>query len=252
MKINIALGVSRDWLSYSATTVASILYNASEEDLYNFFILSDGFNSQEKNIFYSLNEIKASKFYFIEMDNSAFEGAVHDWLGVSASYRLKLSSLVDEEKILYLDSDIIALDNIKELYRYDISNFYLAAVEDKCGNIMKSRVGLNETQIFFNSGVLLLNLEMFRRDNLEKIIFETLRSSTYYTDQDAINDVCKDKILSLPLKYNIVPGGIYSGRENERDEAYAAPVLYHFAEKPWNQKCITRIDDWERFRSLIL
>lgn len=148
MRINIALGASRDWLSYSATTVASVLCKANEEDEYHFYIISDGFNTVEKNYFYSLNKIKVSEFNFIAIDNSEFDGAIHDWLGVSSSYRLKLSSLVNEGKILYLDSDIIALNDISNLYKHDISNYYLAAIEDKFSKFMKGRVKLDSNQTF--------------------------------------------------------------------------------------------------------
>lgn len=250
-RLNIALGATRDWLIYSATTVASILCNAYPDDSYHFYIISDRFNTKEKNHFYSLNKIKESNFHFLKIDNSEFDGAIHDWLGVSSSYRLKLSSLVNESKILYLDSDIIALDNINELYSYDISDYYLAAVEDKCSSFMKQRVKLNIDQTFFNGGMQLINLDNFRKDNLEEIIFEKLRASKFYTDQDVINDVCRDKILSLPLKYNIVPFGRYTLREQERDEAFNNPVLLHFATKPWKAPDTWKSDEWYEFRALV-
>lgn len=252
MRINIALGASRDWLPYSATTVASVLCQANKDDEYHFYIISDGFNTVEKNYFYSLNEIKVSEFHFIEIDNSEFDGAIHDWLGVSSSYRLKLSSLVDEDKILYLDSDIIALKDISSLYNLDVSNYYLAAVEDKFSKFMKGRVKLDSNQTFFNGGVQLINLNAFRENKLEKIIFQKLRSNNYYTDQDVINDVCRDKIFSLPLKYNIVLGGLYRGREIERNEAFENPVLWHFSVKPWVADDIEYKEDWDYFHSLVL
>lgn len=249
-KINIALTASEDWLKYSAVTAASILYNATSSDNYHFYIVCNNFPEEIKNTFHSLNRIKQAEYSFLVIDDTEFEGAIHDWLGVSAAYRLKLPKLVNEDKILYMDSDVIAMQNVHELYLTDISNYYIAAVEDKCSSIMKVRVGLSAEQTFFNSGVQLMNLKMIREDNLEPVIFEKLRKSTYYTDQDVINDVCRNKILSLPLKYNIVPNGQYSGREEERDEAFRHPVLLHFGCKPWTNRNIGYAANWIKYQEL--
>lgn len=250
-RINIALTASEDWLKYSAITAASILKHAKQDDDYHFYIVCNKFSKKIKKIFYSLDNIKKAEYKFLTVDDSEFEGAIHDWLGVSASYRLKLSKLVDEDKILYLDSDIIAMQDISELYSKDISDYYLAAVEDKCNSMMKGRIGLNKEQTFFNSGLQLINLKMFRDENLEPIIFEKLRASTYYTDQDVINDVCRDKILSLPLKYNIVPNGLYFEREEERDNAFKHPVLLHFEKKPWKNPEVEFAKEWLQYQELL-
>jgi lipopolysaccharide biosynthesis glycosyltransferase len=237
-----------DWMVYASTTVASILFNAHEKEEYNFYILSNKFDKKSKNLFNSLKTIHKSKFHFIKIDDKWFDGAVHDWLGVSASYRLKLSSLINEDKILYLDSDIIAFQNIYELYSTDITNYYLAAVEDKCSKMMGTRIGLAEDETFVNSGMQLINLKKFREDNLEELIFDKLKKSTFYTDQDVINDVCRQKILTLPLKYNIMPISYeYQDKKEEYDRAMQAPVLVHYTAKPWNGGAYP---EWHKMREM--
>ena len=102
MRINIALGISSDWCEYASITAASILTHANKEDEYFFYIMSSEITDMHKKMFYRLNAIKKATYVFIEMDNSYFDGAIHDWLGVSASYRLRLSSLTDVDKIFIL------------------------------------------------------------------------------------------------------------------------------------------------------
>ena len=97
--INIALGMTQDWMKYSQVTIASILDNASISDEYKFYIMSDSFTEEAKNNFEKLCKIKECEFIFLEMNEKDFEGAIHDWLGISSSYRLKLSSTTNEEKI---------------------------------------------------------------------------------------------------------------------------------------------------------
>ena len=215
MKINIAFGISIDWCKYASVTAASVLSNADDNDEYVFYVLSSGITEEHKNIFYRLNKIKKADYVFIEMDNDYFEGAIHDHLGISASYRLCLSSITDLDKVLYLDSDIIAMKNIAELYAIDVSDYYLAAVVDKGHSTMKSRCKLGKDDIFFNSGMQLINLKKFRENNIEAKFFEKLREVLYYTDQDVLNDICRGKILPLHIKYNVMQSNGYVGFKEE-------------------------------------
>ena len=248
--------MTQDWFDFARVTVGSILANARLEDEYHFYIMSNGFCEYDKKIFTSLIKMRPDlptvEFEFLLIDDSYFEGAIHDWLGVSSSYRLRLASLVQESKILYLDSDIVANQDISTLYQTDVSNYYLAAVEDKCSNLMKSRVNLSDEEIFFNGGVQLINLDKFREDNLEEIIMKKLKSSSYYTDQDVINDVCRGKILSLPLKYNIMPcPENYNSRKDEFNSAIENPVLIHFTNKPWLGSNCKHANLWMHYKMMV-
>lgn len=253
-RINIALGMTQYWQRYARVTIASILLNASSKDEYHFYIMSDCFSQDDKRNFIKLSIIKDAEFEFLEMNNADFEGAIHDWLGVSSSYRLKLSSLTDLDKVLYLDSDLIVLKDINELYSTDVSNYYLAAVEDKMSFLMRNRIaGMNAEYPFINGGVQLMNLANFRKDNLEDLIFEKLRSNDKYTDQDVINDICHKKTLSLPLKYNLMlaEGNIYKDRKEELHEARKAPVIIHYTHKPWIDRGTEFADYWLRYNQYL-
>ena len=252
MRINIAYGMTTDWFEYSYVAIASVLSNASDEDDYYFYIMANSFSQEAIDGFNKLKKIRSAEFEFITIDDSYFEGAIHDWLGVSSSYRLHLPSLVNEPKILYLDTDIIALKNIAELYETDISNYYLAAVEDKHGNLMKTRLKFAPEETFFNGGMQLLNLDKFREDGLEAIIMQKLREVLFYTDQDVINDVCRGKILSLPLKYNIMPVmSAYKTRKAEFLETLPNPVLVHFTAKPWKGAKCAHSDKWYFYKNIV-
>ncbi|MCR5265927.1 MAG: glycosyltransferase family 8 protein [Cyanobacteria bacterium RUI128] len=238
-QINIAFGATEEWLRYTYVTICSILANANEKDDYKFYIMCDSVDINFDPMVKCFEKIKHAEYKFIKMDNSEFEGAIHDWLGVSSSYRLKLPSIIDDDKVLYLDSDIIVLSDIAELYNHNIDDYYIAAVEDKCSHFMRERVNLKEGETFINGGVQLMNLKKFREDNLEEIIFNKLRESDFYTDQDVINDVCRSKILQLPLKFNLMPienPGHYVNRRKEFEETLEAPVVIHYTDKPWRSE----------------
>lgn len=253
-QINIAFGATEEWLRYTYVTICSILANASDTDDYKFYIMCDSDDINFGPMVKCFEKIHHAEYKFIKMDNSEFDGVVHDWLGVSASYRLKLPSLSDDDKILYLDSDVIILSDIAELYNHNIDDYYIAGVEDKQSIVMRSRINPKGDERFINSGVMLLNLKKFREDNLEEIIFNKLREIDWYTDQDVINDVCRDKILQLPLKFNLMPvegGDHYVNRREEFEEAFIAPVILHYVIKPWQRKEIKYSECWFYYASTL-
>lgn len=241
-KINIAFGVTNDWIEHSFVVINSILSNSNSNE-YRFYIMSDikenEFNQNFKEFIQKLDMKYSAEYVYIKMDNSEFDGIVHDKrVGISAYYRLKLPSLINEDKIIYLDSDIVVLDDIANLWNYDITNYLFAGVEDKYSDIMKDKSGLSDDDIYINSGVLLMNLKKFREQNIEKIIFEKLKEENNdYSDQDVLNDICRGQILYLPLKFNLMltldDDMAFPKRKEEYNKAIEYPMILHYSLKPW-------------------
>ncbi len=98
-------------------------------------------------------------------------------------------------KMLYLDADVMALADIAELYDIDVNDVELAAVLDKVGHFWI-------TEQYFNSGVLLLNLDKIRESGLFKKCVDFCRErKLIMCDQSALNKFVTDKKI-LPYKYN--------------------------------------------------
>ena len=244
MDIKIAFGVTEDWLEHTFVTMCSILSNAKGvNEKYSFYVLSDISEEKFETLFepikYKLNNIYPFEYKYIKMNNSDFDGVVHDKrVGISAYYRLKLPSLLNEEKVIYLDSDLVVTDDISKLWNYDIDNYYLGAVEDKYSDIMGCQANLPEGETYINSGVMLMNLKNFRCDNLEEKIFKKLcEQDNTYSDQDVLNDICRNKILSLPLRFNLMltrdDPNSFPNRKQEYTESLKTPVILHYSIKPW-------------------
>ncbi len=257
--INIAFGVTKDWLKHTYVTMCSIL-SSGKCNNYKFFIMSDiletDFEVDFKPIYSKLVNICPFEYKYIKMDNSEFSGVVHDKrVGISAYYRLKLGSLTDVDKIIYLDSDVIVLDDIYELWEFDIKDYLIGAVEDKYSELMGWRANLEDGDIYINSGVMLMNLKKFREENIEKQLFDKLREEhNDYSDQDAINDICRDKILYLPLKYNLMltrdDPNAFPKRREEYNIALKSPFILHYAIKPWIIP-VEYSEHWKYFNNII-
>ncbi|MCR5265337.1 MAG: glycosyltransferase family 8 protein [Cyanobacteria bacterium RUI128] len=257
-KINIAFGVTKDWLEYTYTTICSVLSNGADNE-HQFFIMCDIPEEEFKKDFETfqkrLNYPRISPRY-IEMDNSDFEGIVHDErVGVSALYRLRLPSLTDVDKIVYLDSDVVILDDISKLWNYDIENYLVGAVEDKYSDLMTCRADLRDDEIYFNSGVMLMNLKKFREEKLEEKIFDKLKESgNDYSDQDVLNYICQNRVLYLPLKYNLMlttdDPNAFPKRKDEYAQALNQPVILHYSIKPWILP-VQHSEHWRKYNDML-
>ena len=108
-----------------------------------------------------------------------------------------LADLVPEipEKILYLDIDMMAGDDISKLYNIDITDYEYAAVKEKYGSkIIKAD--------YINAGMLLLNMKKIKETKLlEKARFLIKTKKMLFADQDAIYKATTKKLL-LPRIYN--------------------------------------------------
>ena len=259
-RINIAFGITKDWIKYSFVTVCSILSN-SKNNSFKFYFMSDisetEFAERFKDTQEILNTINPQFCYeYLQMNNSDFNGVVHDKrVGISAYYRLKLSSLTNEEKIIYLDSDIVVLDDISKLWNYNIENYLLGAVEDKYSELMCCHAGLKEGDTYINSGVMLMNLKSFREKGLEEKFFKKLKEENNdYSDQDVINDICREQILYLPLRYNLMlttdDPNSFPKRKDEYNEALKSPFILHYSVKPWILP-VQHSEHWRRYSDFL-
>ena len=103
---------------------------------------------------------------------------------------------VDElpSKILYLDNDVVALKDFTDFYNLDITNYDIAGVFDYYGShIYRKKIIIKD---YLNSGVLLMNLDRIRENNLfEKCRIRCRDKEMLLPDQEAINTYCSKKLI---------------------------------------------------------
>lgn len=99
------------------------------------------------------------------------------------------------DKILTLDIDTIVNENISELWDLDLTNYYLAAVEE-------TKISQKEGS-YINMGVAMLNLKKIREDKKDDELIDALNTYWYrYKEQDCFNEFFRGQILILPSDYN--------------------------------------------------
>lgn len=110
------------------------------------------------------------------------------------------------DNILYLDADTIIVGDINSLQAIDLKDDYLAAVKEPQGRYYGNLIGLNNCD-YFNSGVMLLNIRKWKKDNCRANVIENIKNKNFYVypDQDIVNILFKEKIAVLSPEYNHMP-----------------------------------------------
>jgi lipopolysaccharide biosynthesis glycosyltransferase len=165
-------------------------------------------------------------------------------------YRLLLPQILRErDRTIYLDADLVVLESLRCLWDVDLGAHVLGAVRDAASPWAAGTHGTNWHEVgiapdspYFNSGVLLLPLELWRREQLTESALAVLRRvRTRWGDQCAINLVAEGRWLELPRRWNLQTAdvdrrglGWALWRESVED-ALAHPAILHFNErsKPW-------------------
>lgn len=199
----------------------------------------------------SQKKIKALK-KFVEKYHNEFHSYIVDeallqnlkvdrHASIANYYRLLIPEILPETitKVLYLDSDIIVRKPLEELWNTNIDNYYLAAVQDT-GFVDFDRLFMPHDSKYFNSGVLLINLSKWRRDQIHIKVIEFIRKHPeriQFWDQDGLNALVVKQWKELPTKWNAQHGFFFpAGYEIRYADITSDPAIVHFSGnglKPW-------------------
>ena len=196
-------------------------------------------------------EGKSIVFYYVDVTKfPCFPNIIiGNYVTQASYYRLMLSEILPENihKVLYLDGDIVVRHSLLPLWNTDLKGHPIGAVPDvNEGNLeYYHRLNFPPELGYFNSGVLLVNLEYWREHDVVRTFMKCLQEHAdkiQLHDQDVLNIVFSDNKVTLPIKYNFMNGFLlkdgyqydFKKYEKEVEEARKNPVIVHFTpEKPW-------------------
>ena len=99
------------------------------------------------------------------------------------------------DKMLYLDIDMMAGDDISKLYNIDVSDYEYAAVKEKYGSIFL-------WHDYINAGMLLFNMKKVRETGLLEKARKLIKTKKFlFADQTALYKATTSKLL-LPRRFN--------------------------------------------------
>ena len=250
--VHIAYTSDSKYLPYMMVSIHSAIKNKNKSSEYHIHVIAKDLNNKETSILKEMEtdnvKISIHPTEKIDLDLSH--------LGRFASFAVSLQKifiskyLQNVDKVLYLDSDTLVLNDLTKVYKTDIKEDYVAAVKD--GLMYQhpehvTELNLDWRNFYFNSGIMLLNLKKIREDDIvRKAIIYFNTHQEVFGDQDVLNVVFKEKVKPLSYKYNC-NSTFFEEKDAEflsnfykepiastSREVYDNAVILHFAgHKPW-------------------
>lgn len=245
-------------------SLTSLFENNQGEKL-RLYILDSGIGEEDKDKIEKLcGEYEQPNPDFIPSEDvsKVLEMDVESDRGSLAQYaRIFISRHLDAEikRVLYLDCDTIIRKPLRELYDLDLGDNTIAALDDAFSVHYRANLDLEQSDIMFNSGVMLIDMKKWRERNVEPRVLDFIRDRHGFVekgDQGALNAVLSRETYCFDTVYNAVtiffdfsyeemlkyrrPPKYYSKEEVQRavdDPAIVHYTLSFLSKRPWMEGC---------------
>jgi len=256
LRLNVAYSSDDNYARHLGVSMISLFKNNISFDEIYVYIIENNISSTNKKKLNKIADEYERNIIYIPFKELCSDLKTNNNFPLSAYARLFLARIDDIEKIIYLDCDSIICDSFIELWKKDISDYYVAGVQDNVNQFYKLSIGLDKNFRYINSGFLLINIEKWRLHDLERKFMDFIakhKGDVPHHDQGTINAVCKNSILLLHPRYNVLPPMFQFSRKEimkldnvnsyyskeEINEAKQDPCFIHFTNsffnRPWNE-----------------
>lgn len=241
----IFFSVDKNYVPQLKVALCSILENCKNPKEIEFIVLNSGEIEKEE-----IKEIKnfvknySSKVIFYKVKKEKYQKLDPrkrlSHLSSAAYYRLEIPKICKNEKVLYLDCDLVILGNVIDLWKFDLKNKTIGAVLDYY-------LAFVENKREFNSGVLVIDCKKWNKRKYNKKIINFIKNDKKLSlDQEILNKIIKDDWYELPLEWNRQKRAYESNHKEMKitKEYYKKiiknPKIIHYTGriKPWHYRYI--------------
>lgn len=216
--INIFTTADNNYSQHLSVMITSILKNTHADDNIVFHVFDFGIDSKAILAIEQLKKIKNFAIEYIKITEEIFEklqqyksvSSHPDYISISTYVRLVIFDFYkDIKRCLWIDADVIVSESLNELFNYNISDFTIGAVVDIWDwwkPPFKNNLKLKEESLYFNAGILLINLENYNDTDMYTKLISKMKDKEVIldlADQDILNLVFEDDVFILPIKYNL-------------------------------------------------
>ena len=267
-EVKVLYTIDRNYSIFTLISIDSILRNNTSHSKYWFYIAKQNLSLKQENFMRKFIEKRGANVSFIDINNDLINSDKIIYNSPNCNYitsvamaRIFAADLLPKNinKIIYLDADTYVLSDLKDLYNYDIDNNFVGLVLNK-PEVLYPKTFYDFKNGYFNSGVMLINLEKWRsekvskgiikyyQDNIRKFTFDSNTKNCFYlVDQDLINLYFDGKIKKIPSLWN-----------QQITQIYNIGVIHYIgSDKPWkfnskNNKTRSYLNNWGKITELKL
>lgn len=262
-KITVVMSSSSFYVPYLTVVIYSIIKAGNLDTCYEIIILNREISNEQKKLMHSFfNNFPNIQIRFLHIDKELQDCDYNyreNYVAESFYRVIMLNLLKEYEKIIYLDCDVIVLEDLAKLYSIDLEGYFAGVVRDPAGigwcgknhdgrkEYMKEVLGLTSHNDYFQSGVMVFNLRYFRENyTLKDVIEAASNPQIIWGDQDVLNQMFAGRVKYLENSWNTIVNNdsekqiknfdILASRTifDEYMIAREKPYIIHYAgNKPW-------------------
>lgn len=248
----------RNYAKLSMVSIASLLENNQDAENIKIYYINNNIGADYEEKLNNLVKMFGREIVYIDatkIDTSFIE---QSWYSISGYYRILVTEMIPESKIIYLDCDTVVIGSFKELWDTNLNDYLFAGVKDTVQNYVATAVGQANNSYYINAGFLYMNLVKLRNigfNNRVKDYFCKYNGLIPHYDQGVVNALGYGKILYLSPRYNFTSqfftynvkqlkslfsiSDFYSQQEmNEaKNDIVVIHYLNYFYGRPWKTNC---------------
>ena len=235
----IVLGADGNYMDKVETTIKSVC--SHNRDI-KFYIFNSDFPTEWFQLMNKRLSVLNSEIVNIKITDDTINhfNLPTPHLSSAAYLRYFIPNFVNEKRVLYLDSDIVVTSCLTLLFEKSLDGYPLGAVPD-----------LPNTYDGFNSGVLVIDTDMWREENISKKLIDlTVEHHEHvYGDQEILNMFFKDRWKRFDVTFNLQVGAdahrYYMGDYDWYELFEGIPCIIHYTteNKPWKHFRFNRFRD---------
>ena len=270
-RIHILCATDNKYAPYCGIMLTSLFMNAGGSKYHVYIFADQSLSTCNRMKFSKLGKEYSCSVEIIEIDNSLLADCpVNTYTNITLPtyYRLLAPKILpkDIHRVIYLDCDMIIKGSLSYLWNIDLTGKAIAGVVD-CEayneSIYERLDNYTAERDYFNAGVTVYNLDMWREQDISQQAFEYINKNAeklYWMDQDVLNVLLQNLKVLLPMEYNyetiyFLPKNWLNYSDALKHEILnksRSPIIIHYngPGKPWNFRYYGApfFDDWDTVR----
>lgn len=266
--VPVFLGCDGRFFPHALTAIASLMAHARDENNYDLIIVQDGIPRERLAAAVEwMRRFANASLRFVDVRPLVeAEGKRAFATPKAVSYATYFRVFAPEvfggyDKIVYLDTDMLLLDDVADLYNRDLRGNLVGAIHDfvaeEQGRVNPEVAAFRKEQLrmapedgYFNAGMLVMDLAGMRANDTAATLLRRNREITggNLADQDVMNSVLKGRVEFIDCVWNYFDWWLdpeersahfelMNGRDREtvRAARERAAVLHYVEKKPWSR-----------------
>ena len=268
-RVAVVLAFDNGYAPYASALLASIRSTSSASRNYDIVVFSADINAPNKlrlrDMFAGLPNFSL-RFVNVQSHFNAWKLPVYGQFSKETYYRLKIPDiLVGYSRVVYLDADTIALNDIAELHDVDLGSKAAGATRDivmsgfrkmktpssadtgglAAHDYLVKHVKLKNPDGYFQAGVMVFDIEKLKTSDFGNRVASIIKDKSYwFLDQDILNLALQDDVQIIDGRWNALFGNgdfeTFFAHLDQRDKReffsdLRQAYVVHFAgdKKPW-------------------